>query len=96
MRMTGAAALAAIGAILACGSARADVVPPFQGNDTGGIISYTLAAHADIRVIAADHCAQYGKVAKFLATQNTYGGYSSFSCRWVPAGSHDRPLRVRY
>lgn len=96
MRMTGAAALAVIAAMLGCGSAQADTVPPFQGNDTGGIISYALAGQSDIRVLAADHCAQYGKVAKFLATQNYYGGYSSFACRWVPAGRSDRPLRVRY
>jgi hypothetical protein len=25
-----------------------------------------------------------------------YGGYLSFSCRWVPYGSNERPLRTRY
>jgi hypothetical protein len=96
MRIIRAAALAAIGTILVCASAQADTVPPFKGNDTGGIISYALVGQTDIRALAADHCAQYGKVAKFLAMQNYYGGYSSFACRWVRPGGLDHPLRVRY
>jgi len=96
MRIIGAAALAAISVIWAYGSARADTVPPFKGNDTGGIISYALVGQTDIRALAANHCAQYGKVAKFLAVQNSYGGYSSFACQWVPLGHRGHPLRVRY
>jgi hypothetical protein len=46
--------------------------------------------------MAIAHCAQYGKVVKFLAADNTYGGYISFACRWVPHGRLDHPLRVRY
>ena len=46
---------------------RADTVPPFKGNDTGGIIAYSLATQADARQLAVDHCASYGKVVKFLA-----------------------------
>jgi len=25
-----------------------------------------------------------------------YGGYLSFSCRWVPWGTNDRPLYTKY
>ncbi len=92
MRMTGAACLVAICGVLACAPARADsalpwfdTVPPFKGNDTGGIIAYPL-----------DHCGTYGKVAKFLAVDRQYGGYISFACRWVPYGGTERPLRTKY
>jgi hypothetical protein len=86
----------AICGVLACAPARADWVPPFKGNDTGGIIAYTLATQADARQMAVDHCASYGKVVKFLAIDARYGGYLSFACRWVPYGANGRPLRVRY
>jgi hypothetical protein len=82
--------------MLACAPARADTVPPFKGNDTGGIIAYPLASQIDVRQLAVDHCAQYGKVVKFLAVDGQYGGYISFSCRWVPWGTNARPLRTRY
>jgi hypothetical protein len=96
MRMIGAASLFAICGMLAWTPARADWVPPFKGNDTGGIIAYSLAAQTDARTLAVDHCAQYGKVVKFLAVEAHYGGYISFACRWVPYGANERPLRTRY
>jgi hypothetical protein len=96
MRMIGVAGLVAICAILACAPVRADTVPPFKGNDTGGIIAYPLAMQTDVRQAASDHCAYYGKVAKFLAVDRQYGGYISFACRWVPYGASERPLRTRY
>ena len=73
--------------MLASESARADWVPPFKGNDTGGIIAYSLATQADARQLAVDHCARYGKVVKFLAVGRSEGGYISFACRWVPYGA---------
>jgi hypothetical protein len=82
--------------MLTCAPARADWVPPFKGNDTGGIIAYALARQADARQLAVDHCAYYGKVVKFLSVDPQYGGYVSFACRWVPYGSNERPLRTRY
>ena len=98
MRMIGPAILAvAVGGMLACGPARAfDHVPPFKGNDTGGIIAFELATQSDVKLIAVEHCARYGKVAKFLAADARYGGYVSFACRWVPYGAAERPLSVRY
>jgi hypothetical protein len=98
MRMIGPAIHAvAVCGMLACGPARAlDHVPPFKGNDTGGIIAFELATQSDVKLLAVEHCARYGKVAKFLAADATYGGYVSFACRWVPYGAQDRPLRVRY
>ena len=94
MRMIGPAILVAVCGMLACGPAQA--VPPFKGNDTGGIIAFELATQSDVKLLAVEHCARYGKVAKFLAAQAYYGGYISFACRWVPYGATERPLRVLY
>jgi hypothetical protein len=96
MRMIGAACLVAISGMLAVAPARADTVPPFRGNDTGGIIAFALATQGDVRQLAVDHCARYDKVVKFLAVDPQYGGYISFACRWVPYGANDRPLVTRY
>ena len=96
MRMILAAALVAAGGMLASAPARADWVPSFKGNDTGGIIAYELAQGADARQLAVAHCATYGKVAKFLAVDPHYGGYVSFSCRWVPYDANQAPLRTLY
>ena len=101
MRMMGAASLVAICGALACAPAWANpdlinTVPSFKGNDTGGIIAYPLATQIDVRQLAVDHCATYGKVAKFLAVDPQYGGYISFACRWVPYGAAERPLRTKY
>jgi len=96
MRKIGMAAIAALGAMMACGAAQADIVPPFKGNDTGGIISFELTRQTDRRLLASAHCAQYGKVVKWLAVQNYYGGYASFACRWPRPGRLEQPLRVRY
>jgi len=96
MRMMKAMGLIAASGMLAIAPAKADWVPPFKGNDTGGIIAYPLARTADARQMAVEHCSSYGKVAKFLAVDAQYGGYLSFSCRWVPYGSAERPLKTRY
>jgi hypothetical protein len=94
MRKIVAAGLLALCGMLASASARADWVPSFKGNDTGGIIAYSLAQTTDARQLAVDHCASYGKVVKFLAVDAQYGGYISFACRWVPYGANARPLRT--
>jgi hypothetical protein len=96
MRMKVAASLVAVCGMLAAVPARADTVPPFKGNDTGGIIAYSLTSQTDIRTLAINHCASYGKVVKFLAVEAHYGGYISFACRWEPYAAIDRPVRARY
>src|SRR5438132_13494570 len=96
MRNIVAASLVAICGMLASAPAQADWVPPFKGNDTGGIIAYSLAQQGDVRQLAVDHCAYYGKVVKFLAIDAQYGGDVSFACRWVPYGGNDRPLITKY
>jgi hypothetical protein len=96
MRRILAAGLIAMGGMLAGGPAQADWVPPFKGNDTGGIIAYSLTYNGDVRQLAVDHCAYYGKVVKFLAVDAQEGGYISFACRWVPYGATERPLTTLY
>ncbi|WP_027551901.1 hypothetical protein [Bradyrhizobium sp. Cp5.3] len=101
MRIIAAAGLFAslvISGMLASQPAGADIlpVPPFKGNDTGGIIAYSMATQVDARQVAVDHCARYGKVVKFLAVQAYEGGYISFSCRWVPYGPAEQPIRTLY
>jgi hypothetical protein len=83
LTLTGLAAACVLA--LQAGPAHAYTVPPFKGNDTGGIIAWTLAAHTDARRLATDHCASYGKLMRPLATQRTYGGYISFACVWPHA-----------
>jgi hypothetical protein len=95
MRIIGAASLVAM-VMLAGAPARADWVPAIKGNDTGGIIAYPLAQQSDVRQLAVDHCARYGKVVKFLAVDPQYGGYISFACRWVPYGTDVQPLVTKY
>mgnify|MGYP001037525747 CR=1 FL=1 len=92
------ASLVVVSGMMASQSARADIlpVPPFKGNDTGGIIAYSMANQVDARQVAVDHCARYGKVVKFLGVQAYEGGYISFSCRWVPYGAAERPIRTLY
>ena len=100
MRRIGAACLIAmsgiLGGMLAGAPAQADWVGPFKGNDTGGIIAFSMATQTDARQRAVDHCAFYGKVVKFLAVQPYDGGYISFACRWVPYGAAEQPLRTLY
>jgi hypothetical protein len=96
MRRIAAAGLAVLFAVVGGATARADTVPPFKGNDTGGIISYDLVGQVGVRALAIDHCARYGKVVKLLGVQAQYGGYISFSCRWVPYGANERPLHAAY
>ena len=102
MRIIAAAGLLAslifVSGMMASQSARADLlpVPPFKGNDTGGIIAYSMATQTDARQVAVDHCARYGKVVKFLAVQAYEGGYISFACRWVPYTSEQVPLVTKY
>src|ERR1700733_7572311 len=96
MRMIWAASLVATCGKTAFTPARADTVPPFKGNDTGGIIAYSLTSQTDIRTLAINHCASYGKVVKFLAVEPHYGGYISFSCRWLPYGAAGAPVRAAY
>ena len=96
MRRILAAGLMAMAGMLAGAPAQAQWVSAFKGNDTGGIIAYSLTYQGDIRQLAIEHCAYYGKVVKFLSVDAQEGGYISFACRWVPYGATEPPLVTRY
>jgi hypothetical protein len=94
MRTIRAAGLVATIGLLAGLPAKADWVGAFRGNDTGGIIAYRAATEADARQLAVNHCASYGKVARFLSVDAQDGGYISFACRWVPYGAEEQPVKA--
>ena len=100
MRRILAACLIAMGGMLAGAPAQAqwfdiDTVPPFKGNDTGGIIAWAYAGTIDARKLAIEHCARYRKLMKPLASQRYYGGYISFACVW-PRVRTEQTLDIKY
>jgi hypothetical protein len=56
-------------------------VGPFKGNDAGGIIAWSPANQRAARLIAVEHCARYGKLARITSVWARYGQYIGFSCR---------------
>ena len=80
--------LVAIGGLLALAPARADTVPPFKGNDTGGIIPYAPAVEHVYRDLAAAHCAQWKRLSHITSVHRRYGDYISFSCIDKPGIVH--------
>lgn len=98
VRLTGAAALAALAIVAMPAGAQAYGLV-HKGNDTGGIISWQNVADlpfAEVKAIAAAHCGYYDKVAIIRSVHKRYGDYVSFSCEWRPVGSLGHPLRVAY
>lgn len=92
-----AAALGLALGLASVGPVQATSVPPFKGNDTGGIIAYSLFQQGvDIKALAVNHCASYGKAVKLTGAQANEGGYISFACIWVHPGYGDAPLRAAY
>jgi hypothetical protein len=72
-----------LGAMLCFGDAQANRVPPFKGNDVGGIIAWSPEAHRFRHEIAADHCASWGKLHRITSVHPWYGDYIGFSCYWA-------------
>jgi hypothetical protein len=70
-------------------------VPPFEGNDTGGIIAFSPDAYRFRHDIAADHCARYRKIHRITSVHPRYGDYIAFACFW-PRGSDGVILRRAY
>ena len=56
----------------------------WAGNDTGGIIAWSLPAELAARDVATAHCAGYGKFARITGVRRQYGNYISFNCLWHP------------
>ncbi len=85
--------------LIAARPAAADTVPPFKGNDTGGIIAWTLVeslGSREVHALAINHCAQYGKVAKLRSIHPWYGDYVSFGCVWEKPVAATPTISVAY
>lgn len=80
-------AAAALALSLLAPSARAEVWNAYRinGNDTGGIIPWSLQIRYSYRGIAALHCAGYKKVARITSVHARYGEYVGFAC-YFPRG----------
>ncbi len=72
-----------------CDSARRHYAgPPFKGNDTGGIISYAMAAQTECKAAGGRPLRPVRQGGEIPRRCRTYeGGYISFACCWVPYGS---------
>jgi hypothetical protein len=76
------ALLSIIGLIISVSVASAQAY--VQGNDTGGIITWSCESEAAAQNIAADHCAWYGKHHRITGVNRQDGDYISFRCLWEP------------
>jgi hypothetical protein len=54
--------------------------PGLTGNDTGGIIQWTPYVSRIYRRWAADHCAQWHRIATITSVHRRYGDYVAFTC----------------
>jgi len=55
-----------------------------KGNDTGGIIPWSLATERGARDIAQRNCGQFKKYAVITSIHRKYGDYIVYECRWEP------------
>jgi hypothetical protein len=83
-----ALAVICVGALPGSGCA----VPPFQGNDTGGIIAWSPETHELRHQLAAEHCAYHNKTYQITSVRARYGDYIGFRCYW-PRGADGVILR---
>jgi hypothetical protein len=70
-------------------------IPPFKGNDTGGIIASSPEAHRLRNELAAEHCAGYGKMHRITSVHARYGDYIGFACFWPRGTDPARPVLQR-
>jgi len=81
MRLASTVVVAFLLALGPAGGARAQV---YQGNDTGGIISWSCENEAMAREIAADYCARWNKYPRITSVIRGYGNFIGFHCLWSP------------
>jgi hypothetical protein len=87
-----AVAVIGVGAISALSGC---AVPPFKGNDTGGIIAWSPETHRLRHQLAAQHCALYDKTYQITSVRARYGDYIGFRC-YRPRGASSVSLRRAY
>lgn len=69
--------------MLATGIAACGVHGP-KGNDTGGIIPWSVEAERDALAIAQTNCDRYNKYARITSMRRVYGDYIDYECRFDP------------
>ena len=55
-----------------------------KGNDTGGIIPWSVEAERDALAIAQTNCDRYNKYARITSMRRVYGDYIAYECRFDP------------
>ena len=58
------------------------------GNDSGGIIPYSPEVEGIYREMAANYCAQWGRLSHVTSVHRQYGDYISFVCMDRPRVIH--------
>jgi hypothetical protein len=70
-----------VAVVLTGASAQAQV---YDGNDTGGIISWSCENEAMAPQITAAYCARWNKYPRITSVHRQYGDYIAFNCLWSP------------
>jgi hypothetical protein len=68
--------------LAALGLASCGVYGP-KGNDTGGIIPWSVETEVAALTIANDNCSRFGKFARITSIRRVYGDYIAYECRFV-------------
>jgi hypothetical protein len=55
-----------------------------KGNDTGGIIPWSVENESMMMMIAQDNCGYYGKTAVITNIHRVYGDFISYQCVFGP------------
>jgi hypothetical protein len=53
-----------------------------KGNDTGGIIPWSVDTEATALAIANDNCSRFRKYARITSIRRVYGDYIAYECRF--------------
>jgi hypothetical protein len=55
-----------------------------KGNDTGGVIPWSLDNEAMMHMLAGDACGFYGKRAVITTIHRVYGDFIAYACEFGP------------
>ena len=55
-----------------------------KGNDTGGVIPWSLDNEAMMLMLAGDACGYYGKRAVITSIHRVYGDFITYACEFGP------------
>ena len=55
-----------------------------KGNDTGGIIPWSVENESMMMMLAQDNCGYYGKIAVITNIHRVYGDFITYECRFGP------------